>query len=406
MNHRVVCLLPARNAAADLPGFFAAARLVCDAIVALDDGSTDETGALLAGEPLVVRLLTNPPRDDYGEWDDAANRNRLLEAAAELDPEWILVLDADERIDPGDAAALRAFLAADALPGCAYGFRHVPMRGDVDHILPRLQWVYRLFSYSPGQRFPAQRLHYVPVPTSIPRARWIRTTLRIQHLGGMTTERRLARFAKYLEADPHRVFQSDYTHLLEEPAPTELRGWRPRPSGSPVLLGSDTESAASESAEAITHGHPIISAIVIARDSEGTIAQSLGSVVSQELDEPFEVIAVVSGTDRTADIVRDQFPAVTLVALDRPALPGEARNTGLEIARGQYVTFPGSHIELPPGSLAARVAAHRRGYAMVTPITLNGTTTRAGWASYFLDHHANLPGQGSAELNGAPAHCS
>jgi hypothetical protein len=70
------------------------------------------------------------------------------------------------------------------------------------------------------------------------------------------------------------------------------------------------------------------------------------------------------------------------------------------------VSFPGSHVELPQGSLAARMRAHERGYAMVTGTILNGTPTRAGWASYFLDHSGALPGRPSAELEGAPAHCS
>jgi glycosyltransferase involved in cell wall biosynthesis len=176
MSRFLVVLVPARNAAGDLPGLLDSIRGLADAVVALDDGSTDGTREVLAAEPLVEVLLTNPRREDYRGWDDAANRNRLLEAAAALEPEWILSLDADERIDAGDAAALRAFLETDALPGCAYGFRHVPMRGDVDHYLPRYQWVYRLFACQPGQRFPDQRLHFVPVPTSIPRSRWIRTT--------------------------------------------------------------------------------------------------------------------------------------------------------------------------------------------------------------------------------------
>lgn len=235
----VVCLLPARNAAGDLPAFLISAARVCDAIVALDDGSTDETRDLLRNHPLVRIVLTNPPRPDHRGWDDAGNRNRLLAAAAELDPAWIISLDADERIDAGDAAALRRFLATDALPGCAYGFRHVPMRGDGAHFLPRYQWVYRLFAYEPGQRFPDRRLHFPPVPSSIPRARWIRTTLRIQHLGSMTEERRANRFQKYLEADPAREFQAEYGHLLHTPDPAELRRWEPRPDGLPVLLGEE-----------------------------------------------------------------------------------------------------------------------------------------------------------------------
>ena len=130
------------------------------------------------------------------------------------------------------------------------------------------------------------------------------------------------------------------------------------------------------------------------------------SVVEQESPWPFEVIVVTSGSDRTAEIVRDRFPDVTLIELPRPAYPGEARNAGLRLARGDYVSFPGSHIELPPGSLAARIAAHRLGHGMVTGTTLAGTRTVAGWAAYFLDNSWTLPGRPSQVLDAPPAHCS
>ena len=399
----VVCLLPARNAAADLPGFLESAARFCDAVVALDDGSTDRTRELLEASPLVKVVLTNPRREDYRGWDDAANRNRLLAAAGGLNPRWIFSMDADERMDAADADALRDFLSRDALPGCAYGLRVVPMQGDKDHYAPRYLWVYRLFAYQPGQSFPTKRLHFVPVPTSIPRAAWIKTTLRIQHLGGMTAGRRLARFEKYRQADPDREHQSDYAHLLEDPSQDLLR-WEPRPSGTQVLLAA---ANAEEGPRPTERGDgPVISAIVISRDDEDRIARTVSSVVGQDCREPFEVIVVTSGTDRTAEIVRREFPGVTLIELPRPALPGGARNAGLRVARGAYVSFPGSHVELPQGSLEARLRAHRLGYAMVTGVTLNGTRTPAGWASYFLDHAANLPGQYPAVLAGPPAHCS
>ena len=66
----------------------------------------------------------------------------------------------------------------------------------------------------------------------------------------------------------------------------------------------------------------------------------------------------------------------------RPA-PGPRRATSRSPARTS---------SSPPGSLAARMRAHERGYAMVTGTTLNGTHTWAGWASYFLDHAALAPG--------------
>jgi hypothetical protein len=63
-------------------------------------------------------------------------------------------------------------------------------------------------------------------------------------------------------------------------------------------------------------------------------------------------------------------------------------------------------VELLPGSLAARLRAHERGYAMVTGSVENGTGTWSGWASYFVDHCPALPGRPSEELDSAPVQCS
>lgn len=401
----LVCLLPARNCEQDLPGYFESVARFAEAVVALDDGSSDHTRDLLEAQPLVSRLLVNPPREDYRGWDDSQNRNRLLQAAAELDPVWILSLDADERIDPGDAAALRDFLERDALPGLAYGFKVHRMVEDLGRYDRADLWVYRLFACEPGQRFPIQRLHFVPVPTSIPRARWLPTTIRIQHVGSLTEERRRARVDKYRQADAENAFQPDYANLLAPPR--EVKSWQPRPAELPVLATpTATGRLALFRPESIDPDAPAISAVVIAQNDEGEIERSVRSVVEQECPEPFEVIVVTSGTDRTAALVREKFPHVTLVELPKPVLPGEARNVGLRVAGGDYASFPGSHVELPQGSLAARLEAHDLGYAMVTGTMLNGTRTWAGWASYFLDHSTVLPGRPSGPLQGPPAHCS
>jgi glycosyltransferase involved in cell wall biosynthesis len=173
----------------------------------------------------------------------------------------------------------------------------------------------------------------------------------------------------------------------------------------PVLLGSQRDEL---DPAAISPEDPqcAFSVIVISQNDEATIAASIAAIVTQQCPEPFEVILVTSGTDRTAEIVRTQFPQVKVIALPKPALPGEARNIGLRAATGRYVTFPGSHVVIRPGNLAARLESHRRGYAMVTGLVENGTRTSAGWASYFLDHSEGMPGQPSAVLNGPPAHCS
>ncbi len=402
---KLVCLLPARNAEDDLPLHLESVAGFADAVVALDDGSTDSSRALLEADPLVERLLTNPRREGYAEWSDVDNRRRLLEAAEELRPEWVFFLDADELVDADDGAALRGFVERAADPRSAYGFRVFRMIGDTEHYDVAQYWTYRLFAFEPGLELPDQRHHLVPVPLSIPRERWLRTTVRIQHLAGLTEERRRQRYAKYEQADPGRVYQRSYRNLLDQPR--ELRRWARRPEGFPVLADPLGHGLKGEvDLEGLDPDAPVLSAIVISRNDEDRIERCVRSVVEQDCPEPFEVIVVVSGSDRTAAIVRDRFPQVKVIELEGEALPGRARNAGVDAARGDYISFPGSHVELPPGSLAARIAAHDRGWAMVTGTVLNGTPTRSGWASYFLDHCAVLPGRPSQPLRGAPAHCS
>jgi glycosyltransferase involved in cell wall biosynthesis len=395
---RIVCLLPVHNGESYLPGYLESVGRFADTVVALDDGSTDGTARILNDSPLVSIVLSNPPRPGYAGWDDAANRRRLLAAAAAVAPDWVISLDVDERVSADDVPALRALVARDAIPGFAYGFLLFQMLEDERTYDAAPLWVYRLFHYSADYVFPEKRLHLIPVPTAIPPERWLRTTIRIQHFGAIDEPHRIARFAKYREADPHNVYQDDYSHLLRTGAPV---AWEERPSGLPPLL-PEREDLLDE----LGLNAPALSAIVIAQNDEATIEETVRSILDQESRWSFEVILVTSGSDRTADIVRERFPEVEVVALDRPALPGEARNAGLRLARGDYVTFPGSHVTLPQGSFAHRIAAHELGFAMVTGTTLNGTHTPAGWASYFMDHSIVLPGMPSGELAMAPAHCS
>jgi glycosyltransferase involved in cell wall biosynthesis len=380
-----------------LPGWFESVGRFADAVVALDDGSTDDTYAVLRDNSLVTLLLANPRRETYAGWDDGANRNRLLSAAAGQQPSWVMQLDADERIPADDGVALREFLEREADPSCAYLFRVFRMTADLGHYDGAQVWVGRLFAYEDAHSFPTDRLHFVSLPNSIPRSRWRRTTFRIQHLAGLTDERRRQQVEKYREADPYSRFQRSYAHLLNEPR--VVRRWYPRSPHLPALANVPKPEPAECSG-------PLLSVVVISQNDEAVIERSVAAVLAQQCPEPFEVIVVTSGADRTADIVRTRFPAVRLVELDHPVLPGEARNAGLHVASGRYVTFPGSHVTLSPGYLAALIRAHRMGYAMVTGTILNGTTTWAGWASYFLDHTTDLPGRPSQARDSPPLWCS
>ena len=399
----LVCLLPVRNGEAELEGYLDSVRPFADSILALDDGSTDRTAAVLERAEGVEVVHTEPPRDSYAGWDDRRNRQILLDAARLRGFDWVLYLDADERISPDDAAALRSLVDAAADPDHAYGFRVFGMTGPDTFDRAGL-WVYRLFAAHAAGDLPEARLHLVPVPGSIEPEDLVRTTIRIQHFGGSTPARRLARAHKYDEADPEREWQASYANLTRAAGPD--RSWRSRPEGLPLLADAHEGRGASLDLATIGWDAPALSAIVIARNNAATIERTVRSVTAQVCDAPFEVIVAASGDDGTLDIVRREFPGVVAVEVAEPGLPGMARNAGLAVAQGEFVSFPGSHIELPQGSLQARIEAHELGYAMVTGSLLNGTQTRSGWASYFMDASGSLPDRPSTELAGPPARCS
>ena len=83
---------------------------IADEIVVLDTGSTDQTPTVAEQSGAAVRRM--PWTDDF-----SAARNRLL---TEVTGDWVLWLDAGERLAAESAAELRNFLDAEADPGKVY----------------------------------------------------------------------------------------------------------------------------------------------------------------------------------------------------------------------------------------------------------------------------------------------
>jgi glycosyltransferase involved in cell wall biosynthesis len=389
----LIALLPVRNAERWLPDWLVAASEWADGVIALDDGSTDASASILGAHPLVRRILRNPTRPTFEGWDDRANRQRLLDAAAEFSPKWVIFLDADERIAPSDVGLLSQ-LTREEDPGFAYGFRIHAATDDLSLIEPEGRWVYRLFGWQQGMELPDKKLHLVPIPLSIPRRRWLRTTVRVLHLGTTADTDRAARFNKYEQADPDRRWQASYDHLLDQP------------EGMAPLTPLDGNERAVLPVHQGSGSNPALSAIVISRGDEPELVAAVASVVAQRVPGGHEVIVVISDSPLGAARIRTSYPGLQVIELAEPALPGAARIAGLAVARGDFVAFPSSHILLPEGSLAARVRSHSEGWAMVTGPVLNGNATTAGWASYFLDHSTLLPDRPSGELSHAPTRCS
>ncbi len=103
----ITALLIVRNEEEALPGCLDSLAGVVPRLVVVDTGSTDGTGPLLSAEILRSRFAS-VRRDVIPFLDFAHARNRALDL---VETEWVLWIDADERLSP----ALRNELAADSI---------------------------------------------------------------------------------------------------------------------------------------------------------------------------------------------------------------------------------------------------------------------------------------------------
>ncbi len=223
---RILALLQCRNEMSYLPGYFENVAPQVDGIIALDDGSVDGSAEFVAAQPGVLQLIRKPPAEPH-VWDEPGNRRLLIEAALDHQPDWLIAVDADERLEQTFRARAEAVIERaerDGHAACFVVLRELwdgPDTYRADGIWgTKLRT--RLFKASHGHEFDERGVHGEWAPRgssangSLPRA-----DLVIYHLGMIDTADRKARQARYVELDPDRRWQAmGYEYLTDE---TDLR---------------------------------------------------------------------------------------------------------------------------------------------------------------------------------------
>jgi hypothetical protein len=217
---RLLALLAVRDGMRYLPGFLRNVAPQVDGIIALDDGSADGTHELLARHDAVIELLRNP--HDRPTWDEVGNHRALVAAALQHRADWVVCVDADERLEcEFRTRAERVIARGKLLKLSAYAVRLRELWDDpgqfrIDGIWGR-KMIARLFRARADHEFDSAALHSSKAPVQGRfRGRFPRADLTIYHLGMLRQEDREARRRRYELLDPERRWQRiGYEYLTD-----------------------------------------------------------------------------------------------------------------------------------------------------------------------------------------------
>lgn len=205
-------------------------REYIDQAVILDDASDDDTVHLcqeiLKGIPLILHSNEKPMFHN-----EVSLRKQLWELALSTNPEWIVILDADEMFEENAPRQLRELL------------KH---SHDVDYYSFRLYDLWTETHYRDDSHWQAHRWYRPFILRNVPgfQAKWQETPqhcgrfpkniielrganspLRVKHLGWIRPQDRLAKYYRYKQLDPQGAFGNleQYESILD-PAPN-LKPW-------------------------------------------------------------------------------------------------------------------------------------------------------------------------------------
>lgn len=154
------CML-VKNAERDLAKCLDSVRDLASELIVVDTGSTDATCRIAAGYGAKVIPF------DFGHIDFAAARNWALSQAG---GSWILVLDADETLDPAGASQIKALVDGNENAGY-FLERHNP----------GIDYVVRLFPNRPGYRYRGRVHETIDASILAGGGRLLKTAIRIEH---------------------------------------------------------------------------------------------------------------------------------------------------------------------------------------------------------------------------------
>ncbi|MBP2637374.1 MAG: glycosyl transferase family 2 [Firmicutes bacterium] len=201
-----------------------------DEIVVLDDASTDDTVAICRKQLANVphRIVENKT-SKFG--NEIELRKALWDLAVSTQPDWIMILDADEIFEAKAISSIRELLKDDSVDVIYFRLYDMwnenSLREDeywAAHLVYRTFLVRLRFGYD--YKWQEKPLHCGRFPVNIAGLPGKQSQLRLQHFGWARPEDRIAKYFRYKQLDPAAKYgiAEQYLSILD-PKPN-LIPWR------------------------------------------------------------------------------------------------------------------------------------------------------------------------------------
>lgn len=254
-----------------------------DKVVIVDDASTDDTASLceeiLDDHGLLGDVIVNT---EHSFTNEVTLRQQLWELATKDNPDWVLILDADEILEDNIRAMVRiSGMSADP-EAEAYTFRLFDM-WDQDHYRDDALWTAHkrpwtmMVRYIPGREYiwREQPLHCGRFPMNAADGLAVKDSgLRIKHMGYARQDDRDMKWMRYSHLDPEGEYGNlAQYHSILDTSPT-LRPWvdeeKPPTISLCMIVGKDESDNLKRCLESV---RAVVDDIIIVQ----TQGESLGN---------------------------------------------------------------------------------------------------------------------------------
>ncbi len=373
---RLFGLLAVKDAMRYLPGWFATNAAHLDGVLVYDDGSVDGSAEFAAAQPSVLEVVRRDPTAPPG-WDESRTRRALHLAAAGHDSDWLVAVDADERLEEQFGARARREIVRLERRGIDAAAIRVPeLWGAADQVrtdgIWAERWRARLFRWRADARIDDRRLHghWAPLDSAV-RGGFVPVDLAAYHLHMIDPADRRARADRYERLDPQHTAQpAGYDYLVDE-------------------QGIQVEPLPPGRAYAPLHRDPDLAVVVLAVGCPASLPDAVASLLAQR-PRP-EVCVISSGGHGARAAVAPM--GVQVVEVEHLLLPGAARNAGIARTRAPVVAFLAADCRAEPGWVAARLSAHRAGaLAVASAVTNSAPDSAPARIGHIQSFGRRLPG--------------